>query len=367
MRIGIDAHSVGVRHGGNELHFEHLVTELAQLPPDGNEYFAFSWRGAAGDRWQGASVRLVPLRSRWVSWQRGVEIPLHSRRLDLDVLHVPFNFLPVFRCRKVVTIHDLAFLHVPEAYAPLERLRMTLFTRMAAQWADRVCAVSEFTKRDIMERYGVGPDRITVTPNAVDRITFRPLDAAPKAAARERLGVRFDYVLFVGTLQPRKNVLTLLDAYAHLRRSSGYDHHLVLAGRRGWHADEVFRAVRQRGLADRVHHLDAVSREELVGLYCNASALVFPSLCEGFGLPILEAMSCGCPVLSSNTTSMPEVYGDAALPFDPRNAEALATQLARALDDSVLRASLVERGFRNCDRFSWRRTAELVRGAYHAP
>lgn len=299
-------------------------------------------------------------------WQRGVELPLYSRRLDLDVLHVPNNFLPAFRCRKVVTIHDLPFLRLPETHLPLERARMVLFTRLAARRADRILTVSEFTKGDITDAYGVEPARITVTPNAADRDVFRPFDDAARDAFRRRMALSWEYLLFVGTIQPRKNLPTLIEAYARLRARGRTDHHLVLVGRLGWLYDDVFRLVRERHLGEVVHHFDAVDAPVLAGFYNGATAFVMPSRWESFGVPILEAMSCGCPVVCSNAAAMPEVYGDAALAFDPSSPDDLAAQLERVLDDAALRRDLVRRGFANCDRYSWERTAALVAGVYDA-
>jgi glycosyltransferase involved in cell wall biosynthesis len=365
LRIGIDAHFVGVRHGGNEVHFENLIRHLARTAPNGHEYFVFTYRLAARAQLGAERLRFVPLASRSVAWQRGVEIPYRTARLDLDILHVPFNFLPVHRSKKVVTIHDVGFLRVPLTYAPLERARMTWLTRIAARRADHVLTVSQAAKSEIMAYYRLPDDRVTVAPNAVDRTVFRPLERAEIEAFRARKGLAFPYVLFVGTIQPRKNVLTLLRAFHSLGpRRSG--HHLVLVGRRGWGSDDVFRFVIQHGLNDVVHHIDEADTADLVGFYNAATVLGYPSLYEGFGVPILEAMSCGCPVVSANTASMPEVYGDAALPFDPQSSEALSSRLAEVLDDETLRATLVRRGFANCARFSWERTAAAVGAVYSA-
>jgi glycosyltransferase involved in cell wall biosynthesis len=366
VRIGIDAHYVGVRHGGNELYCENILSHLSRVARPEDEYFAFSYRLAGRRRVAGDRLTHLPLRSRSVYWQRGVEIPYYSRRLDLDVLHVPFNFFPAFRARKVVTIHDVAFLELPRAYAPLERARMKWLTGFAARRADHLLTLSEFSKRSIVEHYGVAEDRITVTPCAADREVFRPLDPQARAAVRRELGLDCEFLLFVGALQARKNVLTLIRAFELLRERYGDGLHLVLVGRRGWEADRVFRLLDARRLRGVVHHLEAVDTETLVGLYNNALAFVLPSLFEGFGMPILEAMSCGCPVVCSNATAMPEVYGDAALPFDPNAPEELAAQLGRVVNDAALRGDLVRRGYLNADRFSWERTACIVNRVYHA-
>jgi glycosyltransferase involved in cell wall biosynthesis len=366
LRIGIDAHYVGVRHGGNEFYFENLLNHLARSSRDGDEYFVFSRDNAARARLRDERLRVLPLRRRSVYWQRAVEIPRYSRRLDLDVLHVPFNFLPVFRCKKIVSIHDLAFLHLPDAYAPLERIRMRVLTRSAARWADHVLTLSEYSKRSIVEHYRLPEDRVTVVPGAVDRDSFRPVEDATARRHRTRLGLPRDYLLFVGAIQRRKNLLVLLEALKVLRAEGRHEVHVVLVGRRGWGAEDVFRFVAEHGLRDVVHHVEPLETETLVALYTGARAFVFPSLFEGFGMPVLEAMSCGCPVICSNATSLPEVCGDAALLFDPHRPEELAERLAKVLGDSAFRAAMVEKGQRNCDRFSWERSAALANAVYHA-
>ena len=237
MRIGIDAHYVGVREGGNERYCESIIRCLGANGAPDHEYFVFSYQAAARRRLANDRLTHLPLRSRSVLWQRGVELPLYSRRLDLDVLHTPFNFLPVSRCKKIVTIHDLGFLHIPSTYGAAERVRMRVMTRLAARNADHVLTVSEFARQDIIERYRVAPSRITVTPNAVDRGIFRRFSKDETEAFRQRLGLPSRYFLFVGVVQPRKNPATLIDAYARLPGRARTDHHLVLvmegAGEKG--------------------------------------------------------------------------------------------------------------------------------------
>jgi len=366
MRIGIDAHFVGMRYGGNEQYFANLIRHLSRQAGDGDEYFVFTYRLAAVNCLPAINARFIPLARRSVYWQRAVEIPYHCRRLDLDVLHVPFNFLPVFRAKKIVTIHDLAFLDLSQAYAPLERARMTLLTRFSARWADHVFTLSEFSKRCLMEHYGVEETRISVTPCGVDRRLFRPHAKGEREAFRSRLNLGQRYLLFVGVVQQRKNILTLLKAFDLLRSRRKTVPHLVLVGRTGWRAEEVFAFIRERRLGDLVHHYAAVDPDSLAGLYNAATVFVFPSLFEGFGIPLLEAMSCGCPVISSNVTSMPEVYGDAAVGFNPRDTEELAYRIESLLDDQALREDLVRRGFENCARFSWEHTASIAHAAYHS-
>jgi len=366
MRIGIDAHFVGVRRSGNEQYFENLIRALLRQPADGSEYFVFSYRGAAQARVPDPRAVHVPLSSRSVWWQRAIEIPRHAWRLGLDLVHVPFNFLPIMKCRTVVTIHDLGFLRVPEVYTPAERLRMRVLTRLSARWADHVVTGSDFTKWDIVKEYALPPERVSVAPSAVDRTVFRPLAPAERDAARRRLGLAEEYLLFVGVIQPRKNLGVLIDALAALRARAWPNLQLVLAGREGFRAADVFGRARERGVEQAVRHLGVVSDADLVALYNGARAFVYPSIFEGFGIPLLEAMSCGCPVVSSNATSLPEVYGDAALSFDPADTDALIARLEELLGDAALRQRLAERGVERAAQFSWDRTAAIVRRAYAA-
>ena len=358
-----------MREGGNERYFESVIRRLARAAAPGDDYYVFSYRGAAASRIpadSGGRVTHVPLRRRAVMWQRAVELPWHAWRFGLDVLHVPFNFLPIGRARKVVTIHDLSFLHFPETHGAAERLRLRLLTGTAARRADHVLTDSVCVKNDLAERYGVPASRITVTPLAVERDVFRPPGEEERRELRQRAQLACEYLLHVGTLHPRKNVGVLIEAMAQLRARGRRDHHLVLVGRAERGAGEVFRLVRARGLETVVHFLEVRDAATLAALYGAATALVVPSLYEGFGLPALEAMSCACPVVSSWGGALREVCGDAALLFDPRDPEALAAHLQRVVDDSALRADLARRGLTNCDRFSWERTAALVAAVYHA-
>lgn len=365
MRIGIDAHFVGIRPGGNEHFCKNVIKELAALETSREEYFVFNQNGAGSSMLPPSPLQVVPLRKKSVYLQRGLEIPLLSRRLALDVIHVPFNFLPVGRAKKVVTIYDLAFLHVGDTFDFMERKRMSLLTGFSARRADHIITTSEFSKQDIVRRYGVPEDRITVTQCAVDREAFRPWTPEAKQAFLSAQGIGSRFLLFVGTLQPRKNVLNLIKAFRKLPASAG-DVQLIIVGRKGWIYEDIFRLIREESLESRVRHLEHVDQDTLTGLYNTAEAFVFPSLFEGFGMPILEAMSCGCPVASSDATCLPEAYGDAALSFHPEDIDAMVKAMVRILGDDALRKDLIEKGFRNCDRFSWQKTARIVRQVYRS-
>ena len=365
MRIGIDAHFVGARHGGNEYVFENVIKAMAEKPLPDETLFAFSMDSKAEGIFPAGRVTLAPLRQRSVYLQRALEIPALARKLKLDLIHVPFNFLPVGKYKKVIHIHDLAFLHLKDSFTFADRQRMTWMTAFCSKRADHIFTISEFSRRDIVEKYRIPESRVTVTPLAVDNGRFRVLPEAEKAAFRARRKLDFPFLLFVGTLQPRKNVLTLLKAFKSLA-AGDKETHLALVGRKGWIYQDLFKYIADNGLQDRVHHYEDVGAQELTAFYNTARALVFPSLFEGFGLPILEAMACGCPVISADASAMPEVYGDAALAFPPLDAQALTDHLKSVLRDDSLRARLIEKGFRNGAGFSWARTAETIRATYRS-
>ena len=281
-----------------------------------------------------------------------------------QVLFVPAHVVPpIHPPRTVVTIHDLGYLYYPEAHTPSARLYLDGSTRYSARAARRIIAVSDATKRDLVARYGVPARKICVVLHGVDPEFRHVTDPTAVAAAAARYGLdnARPYLLFVGTLQPRKNLGLLIEAFAQLRGgwdpAGGVLPRLALGGKKGWLYDTLFAQVRQLGLEDDVRFLGYVADGDLPALYSGAAAAVLPSLYEGFGLPALEAMACGTPLLAANASSLPEVTGDAALLVDPRDAGAWTAALDRVLHDPELRADLRWRGTERAAQFTWARTA----------
>jgi glycosyltransferase involved in cell wall biosynthesis len=286
-------------------------------------------------------------------------LELSSRRLGLDVLHCP-DFIPPFRrsCPAVITVHDLAFLRFPGLQTDASQRYYGQITR-AVESAEHIIAVSESTKRDLVSLAGASTRKISVVYEAAGP-AFRPTSADAVAAARQRYGIEGDYILFVSTIEPRKNIPFLLQAYARLREtwsSSDPLPRLVLAGRKGWLYDSVFAVLEQLRLGDAVVCTGGVAIADLPALYSGALFFVLPSLYEGFGLPVLEAMSCGAPVITSNISSLPEVTGDAALLVDPQDMVGLCTAMKRLCQDQPLRQDLSRRGMTRAAGFSWERAA----------
>ena len=257
----------------------------------------------------------------------------------------------------MVTIHDLGYLHFPRAHRLLDRLYLDLSTRFNARAAAHIIADSQATKRDLVERYGVEPSKISVIYPGYDEEAFQPVrEREAIEAVKARYGIAGDYILFVGTIQPRKNLVRLMEAFSLLKRQAA-DLQLVIAGKKGWLYEAIFRRVEELGLEGQVVFTGYVAEEGLPALFSGARLFVFPSLYEGFGLPVLEAMACGTPVVCSNASSLPEVAGDAALLFDPLDVEGMAAAMGRVLGDERLRAELIERGLQRARGFSWEKCA----------
>lgn len=292
------------------------------------------------------AVRVIPFPRLWTHLRLSAELITRPP----DVLFVPAHVIPaVCPVPAVVTVHDLGYRHLPDAHPFAQRLYLDLSTRFSARAAAHVMADSEATKRDLIRFYSTPAEKITVVYPGRDE-SLRRVDAAP---VRARYKLPETYLLHVGTLQPRKNLVRLIQAAEHATRSTP-NIALVLAGRAGWLSEPIVEAARR---ARHVQLLEYVPDEDLAGLYSGAAAFVFPSLYEGFGFPVLEAMACGAPVICSNTSSLPEVAGDAALQVDPRDVAALSAAITRVVGDADLRAALRAQGYEQITKFSWERAA----------
>ncbi|HEY9501059.1 MAG TPA: glycosyltransferase family 1 protein [Pyrinomonadaceae bacterium] len=360
MRIAIDAHSVGTKLGGNESYAINLIEALAQVDAV-NDYTLFVTTAEAYDRfnqrWPNFKVRSTrphtPL----------IRIPLtlsaELRKNPVDVLHVQFTAPPFCPCPLVVSVHDLSFEHLPQTFKRRSRTQLRLTVRHSARQAARVLSLSEHGKQDIISTYGIDSQRISAIPLAAPNHFARVTDATELQRVRHTYGIDGDYILSVGSIQPRKNLARLVRAYALLAEKLGKENvpKLVLAGKRAWLFDETLRSLEESGVKDSVILTGYVPEKDLPPLYSGAMCFVYPSFFEGFGLPPLEAMKCGAPVIVSNTTSLPEVVGDAAICVDPYDINAIAGAIERVNTDSILREELSIKGQARARLFDWRDTA----------
>ncbi len=366
MHIGIDASRLAVAaRTGTEHYSYELLAALAQADRRDRFTLYCNRRPAAlpplGPNF---ALRAIPFARLWTHARLSAELALRPP----DVLFVPAHVLPLGaplrRTRTVVTIHDMGYLHFPEAHTPMHRRYLALSTLWSARAATHVIAISGATRDDLVRHAGVAPAKISVIHHGLSP-RFRPADEQAIAAARARYGIAGPYFLYVGTVQPRKNLVRLIEAFAaagargwEIGVGAGASNpQLVIAGKRGWLTEAIERRAAELGVAERVIFTGYLPDEDVPALLSGALAFVFPSLYEGFGMPVLEAMACGAPVLAANTSSLPEVAGDAALLVDPADTAAIAAGLARLAAEPALRADLRARGIARAAEFSWERCA----------
>jgi glycosyltransferase involved in cell wall biosynthesis len=367
VRIAIDAHSVGSQLAGNETYAVNLIEALAEVDQS-NQYTLYVTRQSAIDRfanrWPNFNVkRTVP---HTPLLRIPVTLSAELRRNPVDVLHVQYTAPPLAPCPVVATIHDLSFEHLPETFNRRSRAQLRLTVRRTARKAAQILTLSEFSRRDIVDTYGIAPDRVSVTPAAAPS-HFKPIkDETELRKIRETYGIERDYILSVSSIQPRKNLIRLIEAYSCLRglRAEGKLPQLVLVGKRGWLDNETFRAAQRHSANNDIAFTGYVAENDLPALYSGATCFVYPSFFEGFGLPVLEAMQCGAPVIAGNRTSIPEVVGKAGLLFDPFDTNSLVQALTRMLDDSEYRAALRTQGLARAREFDWKQTARMTLQAY---
>lgn len=367
MHIGIDAHAVGTGLAGNETYITNLVEALAELDTS-NSYTLYVTKPAAVERfagrWSNFAVRRTLPHTPLV--RVPVTLSAELRRRPVDVLHVQFTAPPFAPCPVVATIHDLSFEHLPDTFKRRSRAQLRLTVRRTARRAAQLITISEHSKRDIVETYGVAPGRVTVTHLAASS-HFRPVeDERELRRVRQLYGIEGDYILAVGSVQPRKNLARLVRAYSDLRRQRAQAKlpRLVVVGKLAWLYEETLRAVEECGVREDVTFTGYAPEGDLPALYSGAICFAYPSFFEGFGLPPLEAMRCGTPVLVGDRTSLPEVVGDAGLLVDPFDTAAISAALARIIDDDALRQTLRARGLTRAARFDWRETARKTLEVY---
>ena len=372
MNIGIEATSaVNSRKAGVGCYAANLIRAMTALP-EAHRYALYLRRadpaplktlelGVAGAA--KTTVKMLEFPLLWAQFR----LPLEWLRHPQDAYFFPSSTLPLLFLPKnsVVTVHDVAYRFFPECFSPALRFWLHVSTRCAVRRAAKIITVSEATRQDVLKYYHAAPDKVMVVHHGV-HARFHPLAreaVAPILAAR---GLNAPYLLCIGTLQQRKNIPRLLEAFARLKTTDRLPHALVLVGQqyRDLPEHEIFQTIERLGLQRDVIWTGYVPEQEMPGLINGATAFVMPSLYEGFGMPALEAMACGAPVACSNASSLPEVAGDAALYFDPRNIEQIAEQLRAILTDRHAQEDLRGKGLMRARQFSWdacaRKTLDIL-------
>jgi glycosyltransferase involved in cell wall biosynthesis len=357
LHIGFDAHSIGTGLGGNETYASNLIEALAEVDTQ-NRYTLYVTRQEAIDRyahrWPNVTIRKTlphtPL----------VRIPLtlaaELRRRPIDILHVQYTAPPLAPCDTVVMIHDLSFEHIPETFKRRSWMQLRLTVRRTARSASHILTDSEYSRQDILRTYRLPPERVTTTPLAASS-RFKPVH---DRGVLDKYGISGDYILAVGSIQPRKNIARLIRGYTHSDNAP----RLVIVGKRAWLFEDTIRAAAISSANDKILFTGYVPERELAALYTGALCFAYPSYFEGFGIPLLEAMRCGTPTITSDRTCFPEVVGDASLIIDPFDEESIAAGLWRMISDVALREQLRSRGFVQSSLFDWRKTARLTLDVY---
>ncbi len=328
------------------------VTLFASHPPAGLS----SAITVQASRWK---TERPPIR---ILWEQ-LALPGAAQRARAEVLHATAFVAPIVQpCPTVITIYDLSFALFPQYFRGFNQTYLRVGARFSARRAQRVIAISEQTKRDVQRLYGVPLERVDVAYPGVDE-ALRPAPAEQVAQFKQRKRLPEKFLLFLGTLEPRKNLTMLVKAFAEFKRLCP-EAVLVLAGGAGWLAEGLFAAIEQSGVKESILCPGYVSAEEKTMWYSAATAFVYPSTYEGFGLPPLEAMACGTPVLTSNAASLPEVVGDAGTTIGPEDARDWIAALQRVWNDAAYRAELADRGLRQAQKFTWFVAAQHIAASY---
>lgn len=366
-KIGINAHllssQAGYRSAGIHNVLHQTLTHLPQVAPDDWQFTAMvgSMNQAQYPhvKMKRASVDTESPAKR-ILWEQAIQ-PFELGEYDLyhaGAFVAPL-FLPV---PMVVTVYDLTFMRYPERLSLARRLYLRAFTELTCKRAKRIIAISESTKQDIVDLLGISADKVDVTPLAYDADLLKPLPKETVEAFKTSQGLPERFWLYLGTIEPRKNLVTLIEAYARLPESERLP--LVLAGGKGWLTEPIFAAIDKHQLNDAIRLPGFIPTDDLALWYNSAELFVFPSVFEGFGLPVLEAMACGTPILTSNVSSLPEVAQDAGLQLPPDDIEAWTDALHIAYEDSNWRKEASERGLQIAKTFTWDKTARLTLASY---
>lgn len=358
MIIGIDGNEANVskRVGIGEYSFE-LINQfnLSQIP---NLKFIIYLKSNPLSHMprerSGWNYRVLKPGKLWTQWRLPLDLYLHNPRPN--VFFTPSHYSPRFSpIPTVISVMDLAYMHFPKMFNNNDLYQLKNWTAYSVKNAKKILTISKSSKNDIIKEYKVPAERVVVTyPGVKD---FRYL--TPRVYGMNQLKTNYDisdkFILFVGTLQPRKNIIRLIEAFSKLNEK---DIDLVIVGKRGWQYEDILETPKKLNVEKRVKFLESVNDEELSELYKYAKCFVLPSLYEGFGLPVIEAMKEGCPVITSNVSSLPEAGGDACLYVDPEDSADIASKIEMLINDEKLRKEMIEKGKKQVAKFSWEKTAE---------
>ncbi len=358
MVIGIDGNEANVerRVGIGEYSFE-LLRQFEEFQISNIQFQIYLKIQPLPDmpkERDGWEYRVIGPKKMWT--QVGLPFDLYFHKGRPDVFFTPSHYAPRFSpAPTAISIMDLSFIHFPELFAKKDLYQLTNWTKYSAKNAKKIFTISEFSKSDIIKTYGIAAKDVIVAYPGTKKVESEKLKVQSMEDLNKKFGIEKNYILFVGTLQPRKNIEKLIEAFSVIKKK---ELQLVVVGKKGWMYEEILNAPDRFKVKDKVKFLDFVSDDDLPSFYKDAICFVLPSLYEGFGLPILEAMKYGCPVITSNISSLPEAGGDAALYFDPQDVADIAKKIDRVISDEKLRSEMIKKGYQQVKKFSWEKTAK---------
>lgn len=367
MKIGFIADRINRPRTGIGNYAYNLIKEFSKMDDIKSQLYLINYEEGIFFKDLKKIILKTPLdvtKKSFYFWHLYLQIKLKRDNLGLDIIHSPENATPFvkLRSKKVITVHDIIPYLFPETYSIITQLRYKLFFKRTLKTADKIIANSERTKKDLINYFDVPSEKIRVTLLAADEI-FKPLSHTEVTEVKRRYELEFPFILYVGNLEKRKNIETLIKSYYQIKQR-GINHKIVIVGKKGWKSDNILAEISHLKLQDDIVFTGYVSDEDLPALYNAASLFVYPSIYEGFGLPPLEAMSCGCPVITSNTSSLPEVVGDGGIMFDPHDIDELANLMYEVLTNNELKDDLIEKGLRRAKMFSWNKCAKETLEVY---
>ena len=364
MKIGLDARTTQGSFTGDATYWRELIEGLSRLDQEDDIKLYLFPKLAEPQFTLSRPLEKRYLQARnWRTWSL-FSFPRALKSDGIELAHVQYSIPPSMPCPVVTTIHDVSFKRYPEFFTFMDRTILDMAVKRAGKAAARILTVSEFQKSEIVELYGISPDKITATHLAAGE-QFKPVDRdQARSQLKEEYGIDKNFVLSVGVIQPRKNLQRLLEGYAKLDKEIRSSHKLVIVGKYGWKESGFPKKIEELGLVDDVVLPGHVPYEELPVFYSAAELFVYPSVYEGFGLPPLEAMACGTPVVTGNRSSLPEVVGNAGIMVDPYDPAEFTNAITKVLSDESLRTEMSRKGLAQAKNFSWTKMAEQVLQVY---
>lgn len=364
-KIGIEAHAIGLQQGGNERYVEGLLKGLSEIDTHNFKYTVFLNQKASipaflknHPAFEFEVVSINPVK------RLMFDLPAKVKISRIDLLHAQYHIPFFLNIPSIITLHDVSYLTHPEFFPEYEQLKMRLLMPLSIKKARKIITVSQFSKEEISRTYKEAEDKICVVYNGISD-EFKPASDIKIQQTLKKYRICTPYILTVSNLQPRKNLKGLIDSFSRiLKKNKNFPCRLVIAGKKLWLYDEIFSKIQKSDFKERIIITGYLDNSDLISLYSGAEMFVYVSFYEGFGFPPLEAMACGCPVITSNTSSLPEITGNSAILVHPENCEEIAVAMEKLYYDKNLKYELKQKGIQQARKFQWKTCAEKTLEVY---